>query len=143
MSTPKTIFIASDHAGYDLKEKLKSKFADLPIEDLGPSGPESVDYPDYAAKLAERIQDDDTFGILICGSGQGMAIKANRYPKVRAALAWTDEVAKLSRTHNNANVLCLPARLVEHEELLKATETFLNTAFEGGRHARRVEKLGP
>lgn len=143
MPTPKTIYLASDHAGYDLKEKLKSKFSDLPIEDLGPSGTESVDYPDFAAKVAEKIKDENTYGVLICGSGQGMAIKANRYPKVRAALCWTEEVAKFSRSHNDANVLCLPARLVDHETLLKAVETFFATDFEGGRHARRVEKLGP
>jgi ribose 5-phosphate isomerase B len=139
----KTIFIASDHAGLDMKNHLIGKFPFLPWKDLGTGSSTSVDYPDFAAKLCEELKGHlkDSCGILVCGSGQGMAIKANRYPFIRAALCWSEEVATLSRLHNDANVLCLGGRLTPlpgSEEILSA---FLETAFEGGRHQGRVDKL--
>lgn len=139
----KTVFIASDHGGVDLKSHLLKRFAHLPWKDLGPASAESVDYPDYAAKLCAELKSQlaDSCGILICGSGQGMAIRANRFPFIRAALCWNEEVAKLAREHNNANVLCLGGRLISPPLAEKILTLFLNTAFEGGRHQRRVDKL--
>ena len=139
----KTIFIASDHAGLEMKNHLIGRFPFLPWKDLGTFTTESVDYPDYAAKLGEALKSQlsDSCGVLICGTGQGMAIRANRFSFVRAALCWTSEVAKLARQHNNANVLCLAGRLTSfplNEDILK---TFLETEFEGGRHKGRVDKL--
>lgn len=139
--TPKKIFIASDHAGVKLKADLIQSLPELPWEDLGPHTEESVDYPDYADQLAVKIQDDTTVGVLICGSGQGMAIRANRYPHIRAALCWNEEVVTLTRQHNNSNVLCLGSKWQSAADAKKMLEKFLNTEFEGGRHARRVEKL--
>lgn len=137
----KKLYIGADHAGYELKEKVQAALTELPWEDLGTSSSDSVDYPDFADQVADKIQDETTFGILICGSGQGMAIRANRFPHVRAALCWSEEIVRLSRQHNDANVLCLGSRFVTAEEAEKFILVFLNTAFEGGRHQRRVEKL--
>lgn len=154
------IWIASDHAGLDLKTKvvrfLSSQASEKrwEIHDLGVESEESVDYPDYADAVCSRLQSwtlIDTqapenshltqVGILICGSGQGMAMRANKYPYVRAALCWSLETAVLSREHNDANVLCLGSRLLDHELALKMTDAFLSTAFAGGRHLRRVQKV--
>lgn len=138
------IFIASDHAGFALKEHLKNKFPALPWQDLGPHDDQRVDYPDFADKVAQRINAGEGIGVLVCGSGQGMCMRANRYPNVRAALCDDAETAKLARGHNDANILCLGERVIsktESEEVLKA---FLDSPFEGGRHQTRVEKLnGP
>lgn len=152
----KTIFIASDHGGYHLKcELLKEisllkNFPQFKIElnDLGCDSSDSVDYPDYANKVCHQLNPNlfpdanKRIGILICGSGQGMAMRANRYPWVRAALIWNEQVAQLSREHNNANVLCLPGRFMEKDLALRIFQTFLNTPFAEGRHTNRVAKLG-
>lgn len=137
----KNLWIASDHAGFDLKTLLIESNPTLPWKDLGPDTEARVDYPDFAAQLTDHLNPDTDLGVLVCGSGQGMAIKANRVPKIRAALCWTEQVAKLSRAHNNANVLCLGARVMNHDQCLKILRTFLSTPFEGGRHEDRVRKL--
>ncbi|MCB0407165.1 MAG: RpiB/LacA/LacB family sugar-phosphate isomerase [Bdellovibrionales bacterium] len=138
----KSLWIASDHAGFDLKQFLIQASPSLPWRDLGPETNSRVDYPDFAEKLANTLKTHPSdFGVLICGSGQGMAIKANRYDHIRAALCWNEEVAQLARGHNNANVLCLGSRLLDHELCIKILDTFLSTPFEGGRHADRVNKL--
>ena len=112
------------------------------MEDLGTNSAESTDYADYAHPLARRVSDGDApRGVLLCGTGLGMSYTANRYPRVRAAVAWSPEVAKLAREHNDANVLVLPARFVSEEEGMSILKTWLETPFEGGRHARRVEKI--
>ena len=139
-----TILIASDHAGFELKEKLEAELKALgySYEDLGPSTEASVDYADYAHPLAKRISEGDAErGILMCGTGLGMSYTANRYPHVRAAVAWTPEIAALAREHNDANVLVLPARFVGEEEGRAILKAWLDTPFAGGRHSRRVEKI--
>jgi ribose 5-phosphate isomerase B len=136
--------IASDHAGFEAKERVKKilREHDITTIDYGTKDDESVDYPDFATLVAQAVNngDHDT-GILICGSGQGMCMTANKYPKVRAALVWNEEVAKLSRQHNNANILCLPGRMLNEEELRAIVSSWLESVFEGGRHQRRVEKI--
>ncbi|MCM2280840.1 MAG: ribose 5-phosphate isomerase B [Bdellovibrionaceae bacterium] len=137
------VWIASDHAGFRRKEELKARFPLIEWEDLGTDAEVSVDYPDYADRVAQKIQKESTRrGILICGSGQGMVMRANRFPKVRAALAWNGEIAKLARQHNDANVLCLGSRVMSLDDCEEATRMFLETTFEGGRHETRVRKLG-
>lgn len=135
--------ISSDHAGFALKEALKKRFAAVSWLDLGTNGPDSVDYPDFGKALGQAITDGKAErGIVICGSGIGISIAANRFPKVRAALCITSEMAKLARQHNDANVLALGARLVDEETAFAIVQAFLDTEFEGGRHAARVAKLG-
>ena len=143
MNAYKKIFIASDHAGYILKQYLIKEFKELPWQDLGPSNEDSVDYPDYAKKLCNEViaNPENSTGILICGSGQGMAMTANKLQAIRAALCWSDEVAKLSRAHNDANVLCIGSRLINPNLAKTILATFLETPFEGGRHADRVKKI--
>ena len=133
-----TLFIASDHAGFELKQKLKTSFD---LEDLGPDSDESVDYPDYAKALCEKVLATNSKGILLCGSGIGMSITANRFQGIRAALVNSEELAALSRQHNDANVLILAARFIYEDQAQKIVNTWLNTDFEGGRHQRRVEKI--
>ena len=137
------INISSDHAGFDLKKDIiKHVSKSCTIEDLGPFSAESVDYPDFAHKLAENLLDQDIdFGILICGSGNGISMAANKHTNIRAALCWNEELATLSRQHNNANVLSLPARFISSELALAIVDVFLATSFEGGRHQRRVNKI--
>jgi ribose 5-phosphate isomerase B len=137
------ILIANDHAGFELKQKLIAKLSvKYEFEDLGAYSEESVDYPDYAKKLCQKLTDKEAdFGVLICGSGVGISIAANRYPKVRAALVYNEEIAKLARMHNDANVICLGARFLNEDMALNLIETFISTQFEGGRHSKRVEKL--
>lgn len=139
----KNILIASDHAGLDLKSHLLKRFPDLPFLDLGTHTTDSVDYPDFAVQLCRELEGrlKDSCGILICGSGQGMAIRANRFPFVRAALCWSEETARLAREHNNANVLCLGGRLLDTTLAEKIVTLFLQTPFAGGRHQGRVDKL--
>jgi ribose 5-phosphate isomerase B len=137
-----SVWIASDHAGFARKEELKKRFPEIEWKDLGTDAEVSVDYPDYADRVARQITDNGGRGVLICGSGQGMAMRANRYPKVRAALAWNAEAAMLSRQHNDANVLCLGSRVTDIESSVGALKVFLKTEFEGGRHVTRVQKLG-
>jgi len=138
------IAIASDHAGYAEKERLKELLADLGVEfdDLGTVSEESVDYPDYARKVAEQVaQGHVEQGVLVCGSGTGMAITANKVPGVRAAVAWSEEIARLARQHNDANVLAIGARTTPPDEIPKIVRAWFATKFEGGRHAARVEKI--
>lgn len=139
-----TILIASDHAGFALKETLETALGRLgyDVEDLGTSSDASTDYADYAHPLAQRVSSGEVKrGILLCGTGLGMSYTANRYPHVRAAVAWTPEIATLSREHNDSNVLVLPARFVSEASGLEILRTWLDTPFAGGRHARRVEKI--
>jgi len=138
------ILIASDHAGYELKSVLEKELRALgfEVEDLGPPDAESTDYADYAHPLAKRVSEGTAErGVLLCGTGLGMSYTANRYPHVRAAVAWAPEIAALAREHNDANVLVLPARFVGEEEGKAILKTWLETPFAGGRHARRVSKI--
>jgi ribose 5-phosphate isomerase B len=138
------ILIAADHAGFELKEKLETALKDMgfDVEDLGTDSDASTDYADYAHPLAERVERGEVKrGVLMCGTGLGMSYAANRHPNVRAAVAWSPEIAKLAREHNDANVLVLPARFVSDETALEILRTWLDTPFEGGRHARRVQKV--
>ena len=135
------VYIASDHAGYELKKKLIKAFADKNLIDLGPDSDKSVDYPDYAHSLCKKVLENNAPGILLCGSGIGMSITANRYKGIRAALAMTPELAKLSRQHNDSNVLVLPARFIEPETAVEICKIWFATAFEAGRHERRVDKI--
>jgi ribose 5-phosphate isomerase B len=138
------ILIASDHAGVAMKSFLEKELGALgyEVEDLGPSDEESVDYADYAHPLARRVSEGDAErGVLLCGTGLGMSYTANRYPHVRAAVAWTPEIAALAREHNDANVLVLPARFVGEAEGKAILKAWLDTPFAGGRHARRVAKI--
>src|SRR5437763_17131449 len=138
------IAIGADHAGYEDKELVKKTLDDLGIqyEDFGTVSTDSVDYPDYAKKVGEAVAHGEVDqGLLVCGSGTGMAIAANKVPGVRAAVAWSEEIARLSRQHNNANVLSLPARFVPEDEINNIVKAWLSADFEGGRHERRVEKI--
>ncbi len=136
------LLIGSDHAGYDLKEKIKSHFAQIEFLDKGCFSAESVDYPDFAHAVANGIlSGESNFGILICGSGNGISIAANKHNGIRAAIAWKPELASLARLHNNANILSLPARFISDEEAFKIVDAFLSAEFEGGRHEKRVEKI--
>jgi ribose 5-phosphate isomerase B len=138
------IIIGSDHAGYKLKDFLKKKLEDkyYKVTDIGTFSEDSMDYPDIAHKVAAQIAHQNfDFGILICGSGNGVAMAANRHNGVRAALCWNEETARLARSHNNAAIICLPARFIDFELAAKLAEIFLTTVFEGGRHLKRVEKI--
>lgn len=138
------IFIAADHAGVDLKAILKEELVKLQFRpiDLGTEGSESVDYPDFAHALANRVLESQSLGILICGSGIGMSMAANRHPGVRAALCFDLLSTRLSREHNDANILVLGARLIGVDVAKECLKIFLTTPFAGGRHVRRVEKIG-
>src|ERR687890_377450 len=136
--------IASDHAGFELKEKLRRALeeAGFEVEDVGTHSSTSTDYPDFAHPVAREVSSGEAKrGVLLCGTGLGMSYVANRYPHVRAAVAWTPEIAELSRRHNDANVLVLPSRFLSDEEGVKILKTWLETPFEGGRHERRVIKI--
>lgn len=136
--------IGCDHAGFELKELLK-KFLNskgIEIEDKGTYSQDSVDYPDFAHAVANAVEKKEVnFGILICGSGNGISMAANKHAGIRAALCWSKEIASLARQHNDANILSLPARFISAEEAKEITDTFLSVAFEGGRHANRVNKI--
>ncbi|MBX2842599.1 MAG: ribose 5-phosphate isomerase B [Flammeovirgaceae bacterium] len=138
------IAIGGDHAGFGYKKELIPKLEKwgYTVTDFGTSNEDSVDYPDFAHPVAQAVESGECeIGILICGTGNGVAITANKHQKIRAGLCWNEEVASLIRQHNDANVLSMPARFITLEEAEKITKTFLTTAFEGGRHARRVEKM--
>ena len=139
----KKIFIASDHAGFSLKEYVISKFSKkTKLVDLGPKTDDSVDYPDFAKKLSKKVAlNKGSFGILICGSGMGMAISANKTKNIRAALCYSKKNTKLSRLHNNANIITLGERLIDKNKAISLIKIFLSTKFEGGRHLRRVKKI--
>lgn len=136
--------IASDHAGFEAKEKVKKILEDLghmPV-DFGAHSDESVDYPDFAVQVAEKVDEGEhEKGILLCGSGQGMCMTANKFKNVRAALVYDEDSARLSKEHNNANVLCLPGRQLSDEQLKEYVQTWLEANFDGGRHKRRVNKI--
>lgn len=136
--------IGADHAGFELKERLKRELADLGYEpvDVGTHSADSTDYPQYAHTVADRVARGEVKrAVLLCGTGLGMAYAANRHHGVRAAVAWSPEIAKLAREHNDANILVLPARFVSEAQGIEILKTWLTTPFEGGRHARRIAKI--
>ena len=140
----KKIFISSDHAGFKLKEDIKKYLSMKKFEfnDLGPNNDDKVDYPDYAHKVANKVKKNkDNIGILVCGSGTGMNITANKHKKIRAAQCYSLKSTKLSRMHNNANIISLGSRLISRKNALLFINTFLKTKFDGGRHQRRVNKI--
>ena len=141
ISYSQPLLVANDHAGFELKEELKQRAKKLLWEDLGCFSSERTDYPDWADKLCKNLQ-NNMRGLLICGTGQGMAMKANRHPHVRAALCWNQETAQLARSHNQANVLCLPGRFLSASQALSILESFLTTPFNDQIvYQRRVKKL--
>jgi ribose 5-phosphate isomerase B len=144
-SIPKLpVVVASDHAGLESKKTLLESIAadGFPVEDLGPESAESVDYPDFAAAVGKRIEEGTaSFGVLVCGTGTGMAIAANKVPGVRAALLYDDTAAHFARLHNDANVAVFGARTMTIDQMLTRLRIFLNESFEGGRHAKRVDKI--
>jgi len=138
------VAICSDHAGYELKESLLDWLSAENIEftNFGTYSPDSCDYPDFAHPLAEAVEDGEASrGIAICGSGQGVCMTVNKHQGIRAALCWMPEMAKLARQHNDANVLCLPARFISKEDAVLIVKAFFDTPFEGGRHQKRVDKI--
>lgn len=140
----KTIALGSDHAGFTLKEAIKKDLSKkgIVVLDFGTHNTDSADYPDFAHPVADAVEKGAAeFGVLVCGSGNGVCMTANKHAGIRAALCWNEELAIPARTHNNANVLCLPARFVSEEKGLAILDVFLNGVFEGGRHARRVGKI--
>ncbi len=139
------IAIGADHAGFEYKTAIKKMLAEggYTVDDHGTNSSESVDYPDFAHPVAKAVElHEDSLGILICGSANGVAITANKHQGVRAAICWNREIAELARAHNNANVLCIPARFVTPAEAKEIILAFLQTPFEGGRHENRVKKIG-
>lgn len=140
----KPIAIGSDHAGFDYKEDIISflEGKGFPFKDFGTYSKDSVDYPDYAHPVAEAVEKGEAaFGILLCGTANGVAITANKHQHIRAAICWGEEIAKLVREHNDANIICIPSRFVREGDVEKMVQIFMNTAFEGGRHKDRVEKI--
>lgn len=136
--------IASDHAGYPAKEFIKKTLTEMghEVRDFGTHSEESVDYPDFAVQVAEKVNDGEfDWGILVCGSGQGVCMTANKYSRVRAGLVYNTKSAEMTRLHNNANVMCIPGRELDEDQIKAILETWLNTEFEGGRHERRVNKI--
>ena len=137
------IYIGSDHAGVDLKSQIKKRLEGrFEFDDVGTFTSESVDYPDFAHKVSESVlSDGGSLGILICGTGNGMAITANKHAGIRAALCWSPDIAALAKQHNNANIIVLPARFISVETAMETLESFLDAQFEGGRHQRRIDKI--
>ena len=141
----KPIAIGADHAGYAYKQQIVAylQAKGLEVKDFGAFGPDSVDYPDHAHPTAQAVENGEVaFGILLCGSANGVAITANKHQGIRAGLCWTKEIVDLVRRHNDANILCIPARFVAVEQALAMLDAFIATPFEGGRHATRVGKIG-
>ena len=140
----KILALGSDHGGFKLKEYLKNYLTEKGFEivDFGTDSDKSVDYPDFAHPLAKAVNDNKfETGILVCGSGNGVNMVANKYPNIRAALCWNSEIAELARAHNNANILSLPGRFISFEEATKIVDLFLSTSFEGNRHQIRIDKI--
>lgn len=136
------IAIGADHAGFDYKEALAAGFTTDQLKDFGTYSNTSVDYPDFAHPVASAVESGEyDLGILVCGSANGVAITANKHQGIRAAICWNEELAVLARSHNNANIVCIPARFISIDEAKKIVEAFLTTDFEGGRHATRVGKI--
>lgn len=141
---PKKIAIGSDHAGFDLKELVRDwlKNKDLELKDFGTNSSDSVDYPDFAHAVSSNVENGDfDLGILVCGSGIGVDMAANKHQGIRSALCWNKDISKLAKSHNNANVICLPGRFISFEEAKEILNTFFNTEFEGGRHENRIKKI--
>ncbi|HEY0895736.1 MAG TPA: ribose 5-phosphate isomerase B [Sphingobacteriaceae bacterium] len=137
-----SIAIGADHAGFAYKELLKDFLKDYEVKDFGTYSADSVDYPDFAHPVASAVENKECdLGILICGSANGVAMTANKHDGIRAAICWTDELAKLARQHNDANIVCIPARYVTETAAQEITTAFLETGFEGGRHSNRVSKI--
>jgi ribose 5-phosphate isomerase B len=138
------IAIGADHAGFEYKELLKKWLAEnkFDVKDFGTYSTESADYPDFAHPVASAVEKKEfDLGILVCGSANGVAITANKHQGIRAAICWTEELASLARQHNNANILCIPARFIPFDLAQKITDKFIHTPFEGGRHEKRVNKI--
>jgi len=136
------IAIGADHAGFDFKQALIKHLANYEVKDFGPYSLDSVDYPDFAHPVASAVESGAfDYGILLCGSANGVAITANKHQNIRAGLCWEEEVAALVRKHNDANVLCIPARFVSEETAKAIADIFLSTTFEGGRHQNRIDKI--
>ena len=141
----KAIAVGADHAGFEYKNAVVAHLNQLgyQVSDFGTYSADSVDYPDFAHPTADSVESGETgFGILICGSANGVAITANKHAKIRAAICWQKDIAELARQHNNANILCIPARFVSLPNALDIVDAFIKTAFEGGRHQTRVNKMG-
>lgn len=146
MSEQEVVAIGADHAGFAYKELIKAHLEQrgFSVRDFGTKSEESTDYPDHVHPLAQAIDSGEiSRGILVCGSGNGVCMTANKYASVRAALAWEPEIAALARQHNNANVVCLPARFLSTHRAIQLADIFMDTEFEGGRHQRRVSKIDP
>jgi len=136
------IAIGADHAGFEYKQALAEAVSTAEVKDFGTYSPDSVDYPDFAHPVASAVESGEfDFGILVCGSANGVAITANKHQGIRAAICWNTELAELARKHNNANIVCIPARFISFEDAKSIVTVFLNTGFEGGRHANRVNKM--
>ncbi|MBP8067293.1 MAG: ribose 5-phosphate isomerase B [Pedobacter sp.] len=136
------IAIGADHAGFDYKELLKEYLAANEVKDFGTYSLDSVDYPDFAHPVASAVENGEfDFGVLVCGSANGVAITANKHQHIRAAICWENELASLARQHNNANIICIPARFVSEDLAKQMVDTFFSTEFEGGRHENRVNKI--
>ena len=143
---PITIALGSDHAGFKLKEQLKEYLlaTDNAIQDCGTMSDSSCDYPDYAHQVAQLVNNSQvTYGLLVCGTGNGINMTANKYSGVRSALCWQPEIATMARQHNDANVLALPGRYISYDEAIQCLNNFLSTPFEGGRHLQRINKISP
>ena len=142
MNTKISIAIGADHAGFEYKNMLIDFLKDYTIKDFGTYGADSVDYPDFAHPVASAVENAEyTIGILICGSANGVAMTANKHQEIRAAICWNEELAELARTHNNANILCIPARFTTKEDAKNICTKFIHSEFEGGRHLNRVNKI--
>ena len=142
MNTELKIAIGSDHAGFNYKQAFLEWLPNATIKDFGTHSAESTDYPDFAHPVAEAVESGEfDFGILVCGSANGVAMTANKHQGIRAAICWQPELASLARRHNNANIVCIPERFISLEDAKAIVETFLSTEFEGGRHATRVGKM--
>ena len=142
MNTKISIAIGADHAGFEYKSMLIDFLKDYTIKDFGTYSADSVDYPDFAHPVASAVENAEyTIGILICGSANGVAMTANKHQEIRAAICWNEELAELARTHNNANILCIPARFTTKEDAKNICTKFIHSEFEGGRHLNRVNKI--
>lgn len=142
MNTKISIAIGADHAGFEYKSMVIDFLKDYTIKDFGTYSADSVDYPDFAHPVANAVENAEfTIGILICGSANGVAMTANKHQEIRAAICWNEELAELARTHNNANILCIPARFTTKEEAKNICIKFIHSEFEGGRHSNRVDKI--
>jgi len=140
----KKIYVASDHAGLELKKELINRITKngIDVEDMGPFTYESVDYPDYAHMVSDKVsKNENTMGVLLCGTGNGVAMTSNKWENIRASLCWNKDIAVLARSHNDSNVLCIPARFLSYEDSIDILDYFIHTPFEGGRQCIRINKI--